>query len=72
MIRTIILTILIAIIIFLIELIVLRGLWIDLMIPVFNMPELTTWQFIEFVIFIRVLTDGIFKRKERNVKKEEK
>lgn len=73
MIRTVILTVLAGIILALIELIGLRWAWNELMVPVFKMPELTTGQFLVFVIFIRVLVGGIFKTNTKtNNTKEDK
>ena len=72
MIRTIILTVLIGIILFLVELIGLRWAWNELMVPIFKMPELTMEQFLIFVIFIRVLVGSVFKTntKTNNIKED--
>jgi hypothetical protein len=72
MIRTVIVTILAGIILALVELIGLRWVWDELMVPVFKMPELTTGQFLTFVIFIRVLVGSFFKTniKTNNIKED--
>lgn len=72
MIRTVIVTILAGIILALIELIGLRWAWNELMVPVFKMPELTTEQFLIFVIFIKVLVGSVFKinTKTNNIKED--
>ena len=60
---TSILTVLILIIIFLAELIGFRFVWDDLMVPVFKCPELTTWQLIELLLFVRIFVNGVFSKK---------